>query len=127
MIHVGGSGVGAAAFGLVLGLAMCIGARVDLLGATSSYKEQMETYDWGWVETQVDQTVKVWHDSAGVSVPPARRYSLEEQRVNEDAYDEALLEIEDTLRPPPITGKEQTRAQDRIVASFARFSANALG
>jgi hypothetical protein len=55
----------------------------------------MKTYDGTWVETQVDQTVKVWHDSAGVSAPPARRYSLEEQRVNEDAYDQALLEVED--------------------------------
>jgi len=87
----------------------------------------METYDWAWVETQVDQTVEVWRESAGVSAPQARRYSLEEQRVNETAYDEALLEVEEALRPPPITGKEQTRAQDRITASFARFSASALG
>lgn len=87
----------------------------------------METYDWGWVETQVDRTVEVWHQSAGLSAPRARRYTIEEQRVNEDAYDDALLEVEEALRPPPITGKEQTRAQDRIVASFARFSANALG
>jgi hypothetical protein len=87
----------------------------------------MKTFDWAWVETQVDQTVNVWRDSAGVSAPIARRYSLEEQRVNEDAYDNALLEVEEALRPPPLTGKEQARAQDRIVASFARFSANALG
>jgi hypothetical protein len=87
----------------------------------------METYDWAWVETQVDHTVKVWHDSTGLSAPPARRYSLEEQRVNENAYDEALLEVEEALRPRPITGKQQTLAQDRIVASFARFSTNALG
>src|SRR5580692_2693137 len=87
----------------------------------------MKTYDWAWVGTHVDQTVKVWHDSAGISAPPARQYSLEEQRVNEDAYDEALLEVEEALRPPPVTGKEQSRAQDRIVASFARFSASALG
>ena len=33
MIHVGGSGVGAAAFGLVLGLALCIGALRALRGA----------------------------------------------------------------------------------------------
>jgi hypothetical protein len=87
----------------------------------------MKTYDWAWVGTHVDQTVKVWHDSAGISAPPARQYSLEEQRVNEDAYDEALLEVEEALGPPPVTGKEQSRAQDRIVASFARFSASALG
>jgi hypothetical protein len=87
----------------------------------------METYDWAWVETQVTQTVEVWQESAGITAPRARRYSLEEQRVNEDAYDEALLEVEQALRPPPITRDERTGAQDRIVASFGRFSAKALG
>jgi hypothetical protein len=52
---------------------------------------------------------------------------VKEQRANEGAYDEGLSEVEEALRPPPITGKEQTRAQDRIVASFACFSAKALG
>jgi hypothetical protein len=93
----------------------------------SRYDQQMETYDWDWVEKQVDQTVEVWQQSAGISAPGARRYSLEEQRVNEEAYDEALLEVEDALRRPPISGKEQTHAQDRIAAAFSRFSANALG
>lgn len=87
----------------------------------------METYNWGWVETEVARTVEVWQESAGILAPGGRRYSLEEQRANEDAYDEALLEVEEALRPPPVTGKEQTAAQDRIVASFGRFSANALG
>ena len=44
----------------------------------------------------------------------------EEQHPNENAYDEALREVEEALR-------QRTDAQDRIVASFARFSANALG
>ena len=87
----------------------------------------METYDWAWVEAQVDQTVDVWRESAGGAVPRARRYSLEEQKANEDAYDEALIEVEDALRPPPLTGREQSRAQDRVVAAFGRFSGNALG
>jgi len=87
----------------------------------------METYDWAWVETQVDRTAEVWHEGAGILAPRARRYSLVEQQANEDAYDEALLEVEGALRPPPVTGEQRTGAQDRIVASFARFSANALG
>jgi hypothetical protein len=87
----------------------------------------METYDWAWVETQVTQTVEVWQQSAGVTAPIARRYSREEQRVNEAAYDEALLEVERALRPAPITKEERIGAQDRIVASFGRFSAKALG
>jgi hypothetical protein len=87
----------------------------------------METYDWAWVEKQVDQTMEVWHQSGGTSAPKARRYSPKEQQGNEDAYDEALLEIEEALRPPPITDDERAETQDQIVASFARFSAKALG
>jgi hypothetical protein len=84
------------------------------------YDQQMETYDWAWVEKQVDQTVEVWQRAAGVSAPHARRYSPAEQRVKEAAYDEALSEVEDALRTPP-------GVQDRITAAFGRFSANALG
>jgi hypothetical protein len=87
----------------------------------------METYDWAWVETEVDQTVELWQGSAGISVPGSRRYSVEEQQVNQDAYDEALREVEEALRPPPVTEEQRTGAQDRIVASFGRFSAKALG
>jgi hypothetical protein len=87
----------------------------------------METYDWAWVEAQVGQTVEVWHGSAGILAPGARRYNLEEQQANEDAYDEAILGVEEALRPPPITEEQRKGAQDRIVTSFARFSAKALG
>jgi hypothetical protein len=79
----------------------------------------MESYDWPWVERQVAQTADVWEESAGMWAPAARSYSPEQQRTNEEAYDEALLGVEDALH--------QTRAQDRIVASFARFSSRALG
>lgn len=87
----------------------------------------METYDWAWVEREVAQTVEVWQQSTGILAPSSRRYSPGEQHANEDAYDEALLQIEDALRPPPVTGKDQAAAEDRIVAAFARFSASALG
>lgn len=81
----------------------------------------METYDWNWVETEAAHTAEIWHQSSGISTPEARRYSLEEQRANEDAYDEALGEIEQALR------EERSGAEDRIFAAFSRFSANALG
>src|ERR1700722_4011616 len=87
----------------------------------------METYDWAWVETKVDQTVELWEGSAGISVPGSRRYSVEEQQVTQDANDETLSEVEEALRPPPVTEEQRTGAQDRIVASFGRFSAKALG
>src|SRR5258708_38986005 len=79
----------------------------------------METHDWGWVEARAAQTAQIWQQSAGIIAPPARRYSLEEQLVNEDAYDEALVEVEAALK---LAGTE-----DRMVAAFGRFSSKALG
>jgi hypothetical protein len=79
----------------------------------------MQTYDWPWVEKQVDQTIEVWSSSAGAP-PPTRQYTTHEQQRNEQAYDQALLEVETALRRQPVT-------QERIVASFAKFAANALG
>ena len=37
-----------------------------------------------------------------------------------------MFEVEEALRPPPITEEERADTQDQIVASFARFSAKAL-
>jgi hypothetical protein len=83
----------------------------------------METYDWAWVETQADQTAEVWRESAGIidkrGDAGGLRSSVEEQRANQVAYDEALREVEEALRGPG--------AQDRIVEAFARFSSKALG
>jgi hypothetical protein len=87
----------------------------------------METYDSAWVETQAAQTAEVWRESAGVVAPGTRFYSPDEQQVNEEAYDEALLEVEEALRPPPITEQERSGTQERIVVAFGRFSAKALG
>jgi hypothetical protein len=67
----------------------------------------METYDSAWVETQVAQTAEIWCESIGGFAPGARLYSRGEQQVNEDAYDSALREVEEALRPPPITEKNE--------------------
>jgi hypothetical protein len=85
----------------------------------------MGTYDWAWVERQAAQTEQVWHDSAGISASVAQLYSSDEQQRNEQAYDDALLSVEETLRSAPRSKRKLTR--DRIVSSFARFSARALG
>jgi hypothetical protein len=79
----------------------------------------METYDWGWVEARAAQTAQIWRQSAGIIAPPPRQYAIEEQLVNEDAYDEALVEVEAALK---VAGTE-----DRMVAAFGRFSSKALG
>jgi hypothetical protein len=87
----------------------------------------METYDWAWIQRQVAHTAEIWHESAGRPEGRPRCYSPEEQRQGEEAYDEALLSVEQTLRSAPVGKREQTVAQDRIVAAFAQFSARALG
>jgi hypothetical protein len=84
----------------------------------------METYDWAWIEAHVDQEVDIWNESAGACVPEARFWSLEEQRANENAYDQGLLQLEAALRSPAEDGGQGAR--DRIVAAFGQFAARAL-
>jgi len=87
-------------------------------------KSQMETYDRTWVEAHVDLEVDTWNESAGPWAPEARPWSQDEQRANEDAYDQGLLQLEAVLRSP--AENEERRAQDRIVAAFGQFAARAL-
>jgi hypothetical protein len=87
----------------------------------------METYDWPWVERQAAQTAQAWHESAGISAPIARVYTADEQSNSEQAYDEALSSVEEDLRSVRLSKRKRADAQDRIVASFARFSSKALG
>jgi hypothetical protein len=89
-------------------------------------REQMETYDWAWVERQVAQTEAVWHQSSGRPAPGARWYTPEEQERNEEAYDEALSSVEEDLRSASVSKEERANLEERIIASFARFSARAL-
>lgn len=81
---------------------------------------QMETYNWAWVETKAAETAEIWRKSAGISAPSAPRYRPDEQQAREEAYDEALVEVEQELRRLPLN-------KERMVASFSRFSAKALG
>lgn len=90
------------------------------------YKDQMETYDWAWVEARVAQTAEVWRGCRGVGLPEARRYSLKEQQAKEAVYDAELALVEEALRGPSLTTGTRDDAEERIVASFARFSAKAL-
>lgn len=87
---------------------------------------QMETYDWAWVERQVAQTEAVWHQSSRTPSPGARSYSPDEQQRNEEAYDEALLSVEAALRSASISKEERDGVEERIIATFAQFSARAL-
>jgi hypothetical protein len=85
-----------------------------------------QLYSWPWVEAQVAQTIEIW--KAGAQRPPqgGPRFSPEQQEEREKAYDEGLVAVEREAKRIPRTQPDRLGMQDRIVASFARFSASAL-
>ena len=85
-----------------------------------------QIYNWAWVETQVAHTIGVWNESASRWAQGSQRYSTQEQQQREKAYDEGLQAIEQEIRRAPRTKVDRIETQDRMVASFARFSATAL-
>jgi hypothetical protein len=91
-----------------------------------TYERMWEAYSWEWVEAQVAQTIEVWNGSAASSAPRGPQYCLAQQRKREKAYDEGLREVEREAKKTPRTKAERLAMQDRITASFGRFSATAL-
>jgi hypothetical protein len=85
-----------------------------------------ETYSWPWIEAQVVQTIDVWNESAAERAQGGPRYSVEEQKKREKAYDEGLRAVEREAKRSPRTRAERVEAQARITAAFGRFSAAAL-
>jgi hypothetical protein len=85
-----------------------------------------QLYSWSWVEAQVAQTIEVWNGGAAQSARYGPWYSLKQQLKREKAYDQGLRAVEREARRAPRTKAERIKTQDRIVASFARFSATAL-
>lgn len=79
------------------------------------------------MNAQVTRTIEVWRDCAGGVVQNARRYRASEQEMREQAYDEALGAVEEDLRRASIEPDGRVLTRGRIVDSFARFSAKALG
>ena len=85
-----------------------------------------QIYSWSWVEAQVAQTIEVWHRGAAQPAQDGPRYSPEEQQKRERAYDQGLRAVEREVSRTPRTRAARLERQNRIVASFARFSATAL-
>lgn len=89
------------------------------------------SYDWAWVEAHVSQTEDLWNGSARPwANGNGRLYTPKEQQVKEKAYDEALQSVEQEARHASrrfhTATAEHLDTQSRIVAAFARFSAQAL-
>src|SRR5271163_714165 len=85
-----------------------------------------EIYNRSWVDVRVGRTIQVWNGCAAQPAPGGRRYDRNEQQEREKAYDQALRAVEREVKRAPRLRKGRLEAQNRIVALFARFSANAL-
>lgn len=85
----------------------------------------MRKYDDAWVNAQVRRTEEAWHSCAARKTQDSRRYSASEQDARERAYDEALCAVEQDLQRAS-TRVERLLLRERIVESFAEFSAKAL-
>ena len=82
---------------------------------------------WSWVEAQVAHTIRTWTDCAEQPIPGGMRYGPTEQGTRERAYDDGLWAVEREVKQVPLTKTERLAAQDRLIATFARFAASALG
>jgi hypothetical protein len=83
-------------------------------------------YSWSWIEAQVALAAESWNGCAGRLLPAGPRYSLDEQRKRERAYDQALRAVEREARRVPRTPTARLLAQRRIVDAFPRFASVAL-
>ena len=83
-------------------------------------------FDWEWVESQAARTAEVWRACEAQPFNGGHRFTALEQEQREAAYDEALHAIEGELRHPPRTGAARNSMREQAVATFGRFSANAL-
>jgi len=84
-------------------------------------------FDWPWIEEQVARSIDLWN---GVSSAPPREesvYTQREQEKREQAYDRALKEVEREARRASRMCTDRRRVEERLIASFARFAAVALG
>jgi hypothetical protein len=85
-----------------------------------------QRYPWSWIEEQIAETAEVWNSGAARSAHAGPRYAPKQQQEREKAYDQGLRAVEREAKRAPRTKSERLNTQDRIVASFARFSATAL-
>jgi hypothetical protein len=86
----------------------------------------VDRYSWGRIEAQVALAAESWKGCEGRSLPPIPRYTVNEQRKRERAYDHAQRAVEREARKAPRTRGERLLAQQRIVDAFPRFATVAL-
>jgi hypothetical protein len=74
--------------------------------------------------TDVDRTIQLWQQAAGPWIQQGPHYTTADQREREQAYDLALRDVERHAQRANRFAPAET--QQRLIASFARFAANAL-
>jgi|KBSMisStaDraftv2_1062788.scaffolds.fasta_scaffold00725_16 hypothetical protein len=84
-------------------------------------------YSWSWVESRVSAAAAEWNACGGKAWDSGLRFSPEEQKKREDAYDEALERVEREAKYARRGGRQRAEAQKRVVAVFPRFATVALG
>ena len=84
-------------------------------------------YNWSWVESRVAATIEEWRSCAASPARTVPRFSPYEQQQKEDAYDDVLHTVEREAKQARRGPAERVAAQRRIVATFPRFAALALG
>ena len=79
-----------------------------------------------WIDAHVARTTQVWRHSAALQPRPGPRYSVRDHQSRERAYDAALHAVEHEADATPPTASGRAATQRRLLATFARFAANAL-
>ena len=85
-----------------------------------------ERYDERWMTAEQDRCIAVWQQCGAAPAPLAPKYSLRDHEARELAYDAAQREVEWEAQRMPRGIAGRSVAEKRMVASFARFAANAL-
>ena len=85
-----------------------------------------QSLNWPWVETQVAETMALWHSCAARKPQSGPIYSRAVQSRRQEAYDRALSEVEREAHAKPSTRADRAEMRNRTTASFARFSREAL-
>ena len=81
---------------------------------------------WPWIETQASRTAELWNRCAALEPEAGPQYSLRDHESRELAYDAELAAVECQARLASGPNGDGAAIQNRVVAAFARFAANAL-
>jgi hypothetical protein len=83
-------------------------------------------YNGSWVESQGSRCAALWNECAPEPASLDPQYSHRDHEAREIAYDAELRTVEWEARHAPRTVAARAETQERLIASFGQFAANAL-